>query len=345
MHVAPLHSEAAPESSLPYSAKNIRFHPVTPAGGDRLVQKMAVLGRVPEYIFAMNQEMRSADIVHVRCPAAISMVALIMLLFKSKPKYRWVKYAGNWKPDGREAFSYAIQSWFLKNNLHRGVVTVNGHWKDQSRHIFSFLNPCLTDDEIQDADGTNAVKELKPPYQLLFVGRLETEKGVGRILESAAQLQKMNVEFQLHLVGDGPEREQFELQAERLQITQQTRFWGWLPRGSLHEHYKRSHFILLPSTASEGWPKVLSEAMAYGVVVLASTISSIPQILRETGAGLAIDPKEPQKYAETILELINDPSEWKDYRQAARRSACLFSYSHYLDSLKQMMGETWGISF
>ena len=69
--------------------------------------------------------------------------------------------------------------------------------------------------------------------------------------------------------------------------------------------YSPAHFFLLPSSSSEGWPKVLSEAMAYGVVPIASSISSIPQILREAGSGKTFPPDKIISFVNAILGYIH----------------------------------------
>ena len=55
-------------------------------------------------------------------------------------KKKWVKYAGNWTQKDIP-FSYAIQRWWLRNNIQKSMVTINGKWKQQPEHLISFFNP------------------------------------------------------------------------------------------------------------------------------------------------------------------------------------------------------------
>ncbi|HMN63237.1 MAG TPA: glycosyltransferase, partial [Anaerolinea sp.] len=318
-------------------------HPISPSGGDTFAAKWGVFKHFGEYMAAMNQEWDNADVIHLRCPANISLLALLRLCISTQPKIRWVKYAGNWNPRGKQAFSYTLQRWILKKNLHRGVVTVNGEWSGQPNHVLSFYNPSLTAAEQQSAALAGARKLLASPYRLLFVGRLESAKGVGEILTIAARLQKCNSPFLLDLVGDGPEKAVFENRMLDLHLKDKVCFHGWQPRPALAEYYRRAHFILLPSSASEGWPKVLSEAMAYGVVPLASTVSSIPQILAKTGAGVALPASDVDGYVDTILRMIAHPAEWKSMSTAGIQAAKLFSYDYYLDSVNQVFSTFWNL--
>ena len=341
-HLAPLHPEKAPASSLPYTTKNIRFRAVSPAGGDTFSARLRVLRCIPDYIYAIWQEIKIADVVHVRCPAAISLVALLLLVFIKKPVYRWVKYAGNWKPEGKSPFTYRLQRWLIARNVFRGVATINGSWKGQPRHIHSFYNPCLTEDEL--LEGKNLTRRFTTPYQILFAGRLERAKGVETVLQVAAELKKSEFSFETILIGDGPEREKYLKQAEAMRLEKTVRFEGWIPRNELGKYYSRAHFILLPSE-TEGWPKVLSEAMAYGVVILACNISSIPQILELTGSGLALDPQKPESYRSEIIGLVRNPERWEEFSQSGIRHASLFTYNYYLRSLSKLMQDSWGIDF
>lgn len=337
IHVAPLHSGPAPESSLPYSATNIRFRSVVPTGGDKLHQKISILARIPEYVTTIKQEMNEADIVHVRCPASISLIALFILIFSSMPKSRWIKYAGNWNPKGKDPISYIIQRWILANNFHRGVVSVNGSWKNQPQHIYTFCNPCLTQEERIHGIDIARKKIFISPYRFLFVGRLDSAKGVGRILKICAMLKQEKFLFQMDFVGDGPERAIFEQTAKELKINEITHFHGWLPRQALNQYYSDAHIIMFPSSSSEGWPKVLSEAMAYGAVPIASSISSIPQVLNDTNAGFAFPPDEINAFVNTIENFSENPLLWKTMSQNAVIVAGNYTYDHYLEMVNEML--------
>jgi glycosyltransferase involved in cell wall biosynthesis len=336
VHVAPLH-DGKPEGALAYQSDNIRFRPVRPSGGERFVDKLSILAHLPSYVRVLNDEWRGADVVHVRCPANISMIALLMLALRRHPRLRWVKYAGNWQPSGySEAWSYAFQRWFLSHRLHRGLVTINGRWKNQRKHVYSFFNPCLTEDEIAEAREMSLTKELSEPIRLIFVGRLERAKGTDRALKILARIKEAGIEASLDLVGDGAERSEFERLAVTLGISRNASFHGWLPRTALAPLYSQAHILILP-TDSEGYPKVLSEAMAYGVVPIASKVSCIPQYLEDLGVGKTYAPTDVQGFAEAIEWYVGHPSAWQQESRRGTYAAESFSYTRYLDELCEIL--------
>ena len=344
VHLGCMHKTPAPTSSLPYQSNRIRFIPLQAVGGEKFSNKMDVLRRSPEFIAAIKKWLPWGDVIHVRCPANIPLIALTILATSKVPKYRWVKYAGNWRPAGKEAWSYTFQRWILKNNLHHGLVTINGEWTDQSKHVHSFYNPSFTMLQKNIAFQCARTKELKPPYYFLFVGRMESAKGMGTVLDVASKIKESKFAFRLDLIGDGPERVEFENMANCLNLLSHVHFHGWLPRSEIDEFYRKAHFILLPSSASEGWPKVLSEGMAYGVVPLASNVSSIPQILSKLGTGVSLHRDAVQDFASAILNYINNPVRWETERNSGMAAAALFTYESYLDAVKKMFQDEWNIS-
>ena len=335
-HIGCLHDEDAPPSALPYQTQNIRFIPVPPRGGPSLKDKMAILGQFPRYIKAMWQEIPQADVIHVRCPANISLLAILLLSLKRWPSCRWVKYAGNWQPERPEALSYRWQRWWLRRGWQGGVVTVNGRWPQQPSHIHAFYNPCLTQAEQEIARQKALSKRLQLPLCLLFVGALNRAKGVPQVLQIAGELQKKKIPFTLHLLGDGPERPIFEEESRRIGLETAIIFHGWLPKNALADFYVQAHFLLLPSR-TEGWPKVLSEAMAYGVVPLASHVSTIPPILAEIGAGRSYPAQDVAAFTDSICDYLQSPQQWKRESLAGIQAAPRFTYEAYVAAVRTLL--------
>jgi glycosyltransferase involved in cell wall biosynthesis len=322
---------------MPYKSSRVRIRTVSPSGGTRITHKLGILSKIPVYTRTILEELPKADVAHIRCPANISLVALMLLTLKFRPHIRWVKYAGNWGPSGKEPLSYTLQRWWLGHRLHRGLVTVNGRWRGQPAHVRSFYNPCLTEDELAEANKCATSKQLTPPFRLLYVGALGHHKGIERALGILAHLVKRGVNVRLDLVGDGPYRPEFERLSAELKVGAYVKLHGWLPRTSLGPFYSSAHILLFPSS-SEGWPKVLSEGMAYGVVPVASNVSCIPQYLQKFQTGRALPPDDLQGFVDAIAHYASHPDAWRCESQNGVRSAPLFSYANYLRAVSELLG-------
>ena len=214
---------------------------------------------------------------------------------------------------------------------------MNGEWPDQPRHVYSFLNPCLTEVEVEEGRRAAAGKRLGRSVRLLFVGRLEEEKGVGRGIRVLERLRAKAIHAELDVVGDGPERGTFEALSRRLGVDDAIRFHGWLRRTSLGPLFGDAHFLLLPSV-SEGWPKVLSEAMAYGAVPLAGRVSCISQYLARFRSGKAFPADDEQAFVEAIAAYAATPTTWQEESMRGVEAAALFTYGRHVENVRVLLG-------
>ena len=341
VHIGCLHNRPAPPSALPYANDRIKLIGVPASGGKNLKDKLGILKLTPLYLKVMLRELSRADIVHVRCPANIPLLAIILLAFIQKPKYRWVKYAGNWQSQEKESWSYTFQRWWLKKGFHRGVVTINGEWP-KPKHVFSFVNPCLTETDVTEAREISSIKELSSPYKFLFVGAVTENKGIHRALRVARVLKDRGLNFTFDVIGDGPVRKICEEWASANGLSSIVNFLGWVPKPQLAPYYAKAHFLLFP-TRSEGWAKVIGEAMAHGVVPLTSAVSCIPQMFSKIGGGIALPPNDINAFVHSVIKYIQEPQRWKSTSKAGIRAAPLFTYEYYLGAVRKMFQEAWGV--
>jgi glycosyltransferase involved in cell wall biosynthesis len=337
-HIACLHPGPPPASYLPYAATNLELVPVSPSGAEGFIGKLDVLRHSPEYVRTILAELPHADMVHVRAPAQIAMIAIAILSARRQPRMRWIKYAGNWRPDGRDAVSYRLQREWLARRWHRSVVTVNGEWKDQPPWVVSFYNPSLLGSDLVAGKAAAAAKRLTSPLRMLFVGVIAERKGAGRALEVVAELARRGIDVTLDMAGGGDELTKFQSQAETLGVAARVRFHGWVAKHELAGLYAPAHVQILPS-ATEGWPKVLSEGMAFGVVPIASAVSSIPQYLERFQIGRAVPPGDVMGFASAVEDLARDPARWTLESRRSVDAARLFSYDHYLAAIDELIAQ------
>lgn len=147
----------------------------------------------------------------------------------------------------------------------------------------------------------------KMGYKILYVGVLRHEKGLDYLLESLIDLLILNNNFKLTIVGDGPERENLEKFIEENNLTSFVEFKGFIPLGEeLLEVYRNNDIFVLPSI-SEGTPRVLTEAMANGLAIVATDVGGIPSLINnEFKNGILVPSKNAEKIKEAILNYTKD---------------------------------------
>ncbi len=325
-HIAPLHQQGvAPANAISYVSDKIIFVPLQPSGGHGLMDKIGVLGSAFSNLKVIQTTLKEVDVFQFRGPTGIGVYLLPYISFFSTTP-RWVKYAGNWVQENPPA-GYAFQRWWLKKNLQKSPVTVNGKWPAQEAHVLSFENPCITDQELQQAKSIAAKKSFKSGLVICMVGRIEKEKGVGRILEALKHLPEGFPIEKVYFVGDGPGKPGFVKEASSIAIP--CVFTGTLDREALNDIYAESHIFCLPSTASEGFPKVIAEAAAFGCIPLVSSVSSIAQYIHHGVNGSVLEVTDASGVAAQLQMLEQDRGALEKLSANVVSLAEKFTYSHY----------------
>lgn len=156
---------------------------------------------------------------------------------------------------------------------------------------------------------------------LLMVSRLLERKGFQHVLEA---LQGVENGWEVHIVGEGPMREELERRARGLKLP--VKFWGWLTNNSpeLRRLYSSAAICALPS-AQENFPLALCEAMAAGAAILTSNTSGCPEVVGEAAA--LVTPGDVGALRAALLRLMEDaPYREALGRQARERVATHFSW-------------------
>ncbi len=169
---------------------------------------------------------------------------------------------------------------------------------------------------------------LVNPVRLLYVGGLRPGKGLEVMLEALRRLRQQGRDVTLDLVGDGPLRQSLHDQAEALGISPWVFFRGFMVMGpALNECYKAADIFLLPSV-SEGSPRVVLEAMAHSLPVVATPVGNIPELLDGGRRGVIVPVDAPSAVADGIARISDDAP----FRRICIHDGYEFARSHGVDA-------------
>lgn len=329
-HVAMLHTTDAPASALPYESERIKLIPIKAVGGKSFIDKFSVLWQAPKVLSIVRKALNQSDYFQFRAPTGIGVYVIPYLMFLSTKK-GWFKYAGNWEQK-KAPFAYKFQKWLLEKQSR--PVTINGFWEDQPKQCLSFENPCLTQKDVEIGQSLKANKVFDYPLQLCFVGRLEVAKGLDSLIEAVANLDdedRLKIDH-IHLVGDGQQVATYKNKVKDLNLP--FVFHGFLSRDKVHEIYKKSHAIVLPS-ASEGFPKVIAEAMNYGCIPIVSNVSSIGHYIIHGKNGFLINSIDAFGVNEVLHKFLNlSKTDFSNLMLLNADELYKFSFSYYNNRIK-----------
>ncbi len=134
---------------------------------------------------------------------------------------------------------------------------------------------------------------------LISVGHLIPRKRNHLTIAALAELP----DYDLLLVGEGPERPRLEALATELNLTPRVRFLGARPHHDLKNLYTAADAMVLASSR-EGWANVLLESMACGTPVIASNIPGNPEVVQTPAAGRIAPENTPAGLAAAIRDLF-----------------------------------------
>jgi glycosyltransferase involved in cell wall biosynthesis len=160
-------------------------------------------------------------------------------------------------------------------------------------------------------NGVDIPEETADGDAVVFVGRLEAQKGVNILLAAMDGLDE-----QLIVVGDGSERDRLEAKAVDLDVAAE--FVGEVPPEAVAEQLRRGKLFVLPSVRGEGLPNAMLEAMAVGLPVVVTDTGGVADGVREGETGYVVDPNDVEQLRNRIQELCADDDTREQMGTAAR---------------------------
>ncbi|BCY27233.1 glycosyltransferase [Flavobacterium okayamense] len=251
--------------------------------------------------FIILKTVHSADHLHLRCPGNMALLACIAQIFYPK-KTKTAKYAGNWDPKSSQPWSYRIQKWILSNTfLTKNMqVLVYGEWPNQTKNIKPFFTATYSESDNKEVESRDLSKRIR----FLFVGMLSEGKQPLYVTQIIKQLILKGFDVQLDYFGDGKMREEVERFCSENDLKGKVFLQGNQPKDKVEVAYQESHFLLLPSK-SEGWPKVVAEAMFWGCVPVVTSVSCVPYMLDYGKRGILLT-NDIEKDVNSIVSIMND---------------------------------------
>lgn len=144
--------------------------------------------------------------------------------------------------------------------------------------------------------------------RILLVALLSPIKGLPNIFEAISNLRQKREDFCLDIIGDGPNRKEYEELTFRLGINDKVHFHGLKSKQEVAQFMRESCFFVLPSLM-ETFGVVLIEALASGIPVIAGNIGGQKEIVTKD-VGLLTEPHEVSSLADTIDYMLDH---YQDY--------------------------------
>lgn len=232
-------------------------------------------------------------------------------------------FVGEWAKKTRYAIRFKSSFKRIEENGMKVVLLSDKFKKDlasfcsiDDHNILSIPNPIELDKNFD-------LVHNKKGKALLYVGRITTkQKRFQSLLNIWEKLQNLLPEYNLDVVGGGPEKEFYENKAKEMHLKRIT-FYGFQ---SPKEYYKKAQALCMASNY-EGFPMVLIEAMQYGCVPFAfKSFAAVSDVIDDKHDGFLVKPFDEDEYVSRVLRYVNETEEYKDkMRKESVNKASSFS--------------------
>lgn len=148
--------------------------------------------------------------------------------------------------------------------------------------------------------------------RILYVGRVDPEKSIGKVLEAFKLIVDKVPETELVIVGDGTAKSSLERRAQSLKIAERVRFLGKILMPELAEIY-RAGDVFATASKTETQGIVLIEAAATGLPLVAVDAGAVKEICVNNKNGILCHPDDVLALARALTKILSDSTIRKEY--------------------------------
>jgi glycosyltransferase involved in cell wall biosynthesis len=139
------------------------------------------------------------------------------------------------------------------------------------------------------------------PVRLFYAGRLVPDKGVSVLLEALSRLES-GLPWTLWIAGDGPEKPELEALAGSLELLERVQFLGI--RQDIPDILRQADVFVHPALLEEGLGIAVVEAMAAGLIVIATNRGALPELVDSGVNGYLVPAGDAAALAERITAVV-----------------------------------------
>jgi len=176
------------------------------------------------------------------------------------------------------------------------------------------------------------------PISILFIGRIDSNKGLKEILDAFKSVKAKSNSFKFYLAGTGPDETSFIAECNNI-LGDGFKYMGILDYKSKQKLFLQIDVFILPSYF-EGLPNGLLETMSYGIVPIVTPVGSIPEVVTDSQTGYFVSVKDSLSLTCVIERIISNKGMLKElgvncYKKINEK----YSISNYIIKLNSIYFE------
>lgn len=285
-----------------------------------------------------------ADLVWIKAPASNAPLVALACRSARVPRFTWVAGSVGDVARGQARPGLSGAAARLAGFVYDGTTRLlerSGPWIRLNEDLFTSVVTLGDVEETRSIVVEAAAPTRDRPLHIVWAGRMAAEKGLEDLLAAIASLDAAGVPATLSLVGDGPIRTTLLREASDSGLDGRIRWHGYLADRSAYLDALRSADIFALPSRAEGAPKVVVEAMAAGLPVVATRVGAVPALLGGGTRGRLVQPHSPDALAGAIASLAVDGAERRRLRAAGLDFAAAHTAEAQADRLVRWMRQSF----
>lgn len=249
---------------------------------------------------SLVRQIKSIDFLYLFYPNAFFYSVFIALLLR-KPYSIYLRGERNYKSP-------------LSNFIYRHAKFVTSISPSFTQHVISVKGKSITIKPMIDFDINDipdkVFKNNLNSYNLLYIGRVEKDKGIFELIEAVKILKKNNItNFKLNIIGNGVHYKQIEDLIVDGKVQEQVELHGVITdKETIKKFYIEADIFVFPSH-HEGFPRVLYEAMIFKVPIITTFVGSIPYLMKDSYNCFKIQVNDPESIADKLAYAMNNSNQ------------------------------------
>ncbi|MHB0960789.1 MAG: glycosyltransferase family 4 protein [Pirellulaceae bacterium] len=255
------------------------------------------------------------DIVHLNPslgPLAIWRDGIFVLIARAFGK-KTVVFMHGWNRDYEQRIRRRGMWLFRLTYFRVDAVIVLANEFQASLRSMGYVGPVevmtttFNSDLLSGAKRCRTRTDSSEPFHILFLSRIERQKGIMESLRAFAILQANQPNVRMTVAGTGAALEEAQ-EYVRHNNVRNVAFLGYVRGQQKTEAYSRAHCCLFPTYWGEGMPITVVEAMAFGLPVITRPVGALADFFRDGEMGFVTESKDPAVFAQLVARLMEMPN-------------------------------------
>lgn len=321
------------------TGNNLSVRPLSTPLGKGFWRKLNLLLWLPRNGISIFREVWRADAVHAPIPGDVGTIGILFAFLLRKPLL--VRHCGNWfvqRSTAERFWRWLMERFAGGKNIMLATGGAAEPPSSRNPNVKWIFSTSLSEQDLRACN-----RHLQPvpsaTPRLIIIGRQERGKGTELLIQSLPLVLEEFPNATLDVVGDGAALPDFQNLAVTLGLQDHVMFHGKVDHARVLDLLRHADVFCFP-TSSEGFPKVVLEALACGLPVVTTRVSVLPELI--AGCGILVEKDSAIAIARAVNACLSDTRRYQAMSLKAGETAWNYSLECWRDTIGQMLRGAWG---